>query len=206
MSTQTKKQSPQAQDTLLEQLRGMGRGVAKTVIHDVVGGVAQDALASLFGTPRAGDLEPGKKIEFGQPKDKPDRQENPFIIPQRREFHSPVYDETLNKIRSQERLVAQKIEEIRIELKALIIALKAVDKEIKHAVEENIIDPGVYHLNFLDRIKSILKVLRQNLSDSASWLAVMRSRKKQRTYWSLYKKKGTEFGLNHERVIATQVG
>lgn len=205
-------------DTLLEQLRDVGRGIASTVKTDLVGSVAHDALASLFGTPaKSGDLKPGQPVQFDAPtpQQTPPQEQQPFPFPERwpmmrkpheRLWQSPVNQEALNRLRAQEAQVAQKIEEIRWELKALIATIRNVDREITQAVNEQFIDPDAYHLNFLDRLKTILKLMRKNLSDSASWLSVMRSRKKERRYWSLYKKKGTEFGLNPDRVVATQVG
>ena len=217
MDSTTKKSQSKglSDDRLIEQLRDIGKGVVKTVGSDLVSGVAGDALSSLFGTPIQGDFQPGQAINLNQkshlsepplPQFLP---EMPFFGGFRRqqEAPKPLYSqETLNRIKAQETHVAQKIEEIRMELKALVMVIKNVNREIELAVSEQIIDPGVYHINFLDRLKTILKLMRQNLNDSASWLRVMRSRKKERKYWSLYKKKGTEFGLNPDRVVSTQVG
>ena len=203
-------------DRLIEQLRDIGKGVATTVSHDLVSGMAGDALTSLFGTPKQGELKPGQAVNFDQTPVPPEPSPMPQFLPEmpffggfrrQQEAPKPLYSqETLNRIKTQEAQVTQKIEEIRMELKALIATIKNVDREMELAVSEQIIDPGVYHINFLDRIKTILKLMRQNLNDSASWLRVMRSRKKERKYWSLYKKKGTEFGLNPDRVVSTQVG
>lgn len=210
-SSNTKPKSPISNDSLLEQLRDMGRGMVKSTTQDLVGGIAQDALSSLFGTPKSGDLKPGQSINLGdKPKAQTASKEDmwpPFM--KRREARpavNPWQNEALQRLRQQESLVAQKIEEIRIELKSLIATMKMVDKEMALAVDEKIVDPGLYHLTFLDRLKTMLKVMRKNMQDSASWLSVMRSRKKERKYWSMYKKKGTEWGLNNERSLATQTG
>ncbi len=209
-----KKKTPKSaynNDNLIEQLRDMGRGVAKTVKNDLVGGMAQDALSSLFGTPKSGTMTPGESLNL---KQSDTGNESPFwpekpqpaLWGRREQYHSQVSQEVINRLKTQESEVMHKIEEIRQELKALIIALKVADSQIVQAVENQIVDPGLYHLNFLDRIKTVLKLIRQNLHESRSWLNVMHSRKKQKGYWNQYKKKGTEWGLNPERVLATQVG
>ncbi len=217
---QKPKIKPVNKDSLIEQLRDIGRGVSSGIKNDLISGVASDALSSLFGTPKSGDLKPNQPINLNQPTppqatDFPDRArpypnfpESPFAprFPRREQFNSQYSEANLAKLRQKEAQTAQKIEEIRLELKALIQAIKSVDLEIQKAVDENLVDASAYHLSFLDRLKTVLILMRQNLNDSASWLSVMRSRKKQRMYWSLYKKKGTEFGLNNERVVATQVG
>ncbi len=204
-------------DSLIEQLRDMSRGVAKSVTQDVVSGVASDALSSLFGTPKkSGEMKPGQAVNLQPPT--PQTAPEDFPLPQAPEFWPPprfrrqqerqpaISPEVMARLQAQEAQVTQKIEEIRFELKQLMVTLKTVDSEIEKTVNEQLVDPGVYHLNFLDRLKTMLRLLRQNLNDSASWLSVMRARKKQRTYWALYKKKGTEFGLNPDRVVSTQVG
>lgn len=207
---------------LIEQLRDVGKGVTRSVTNDVFGGMTQDALSSLFGAPSSGTLRPGEPVQVGQNpplpsspypesfKMPPFMPEMPFFPGfqprQERPYVSPYSQETLNRLKEQEAKISQKIDEIRFELKALVATIKTVDTEVTRAVDDNMVDPGIYHLNFLDRLKTILKLLRQNLSDSASWLKVMRSRKKERKYWAMYKKKGTEFGLNPDRVVSTQVG
>lgn len=198
---------PYVKDSLIESLRDMGRGVAKTVKSDLAGGIANDALSSLFGTPKTGQMRPGEGINIDSKSPSPAYPEHPpHNFGRREQYFSQYSQEAIARLHHQEKEVTHKIEEIRLELKALIATLKVVDQDIQQAADSGIVDPGIYHLTFLDRLKTILKLIRQNLHESRSWLAVMRSKKKQRTYWALYKKKGTEFGLNPDRVVATQVG
>ncbi|MEK7166724.1 MAG: DUF5660 family protein [Patescibacteria group bacterium] len=223
MNDTSKKNQPKAylNDSLIEQLRDVGKGVAKTVGNDVLGGITSDALSSLFGTPKSGDMKPGQAVNVGTDPKSPMFPPNPFDGPmpfpspferqpmgygRREQFHSQYSQEVIAKIKEQESQVVKKIEEIREELRALIVTLKSVDRQVRQAVSENMVDPGIYHLNFLDRLKTVLKLIRQNISESGSWLNVMKSKKKQRSYWAMYKKKGTEFGLNPDRVVSTQVG
>lgn len=191
---------------LIEQLRDIGRGVGKNVTRDLLQGVTTDALSSLFGAPKQGVMHEGQEINLHKKPDKPEAIPESSPLKSRDRYRSPFADESLARLQRYEAEVDQKIEEIRQELKALIATLKVVDKQIEQAVDEQYIDPGLYHLTFLDRLKTILKLMRQNLTNSSSWLSVMRSRKKERLYWNMYKKKGTSFGLSNERNVATQVG
>ena len=189
----------------------MGRGVTKNVTQDLFSGVASDALSSLFGTPNKGQMQPGQEVNLGQapePQDYQDRPEFPFPFrrPERQSYQSPFSQEQMAMLQQKETEVARKIEEIRLELKALISTLRSVDREVQKAVNEETVDAGLYHLNFLDRLKTLLKLMRKSLADSSSWLAIMRSRKREKRYWNQYKRKGTTFGLSHERVVSTQVG
>lgn len=202
-------------DNLIEQLRDMGRGVAHNVTSDLISGVASDALSSLFGTPKSGQLREGQEINMNQAPPPPQQpEEMPFLRPEfpfrrpapREEYRSPFSQEQMALLQQQEAEVAKKIDEIRLEIKALIMTIRSVDRQIQQAVSQEMVDPGAYHLNFLDRLKTMLKLMRKSLADSSSWLNLMQSRKKEKRYWNQYKKKGTTFGLSHERVVSTQVG
>ena len=218
MSTQQPKpkQARPLNDSLIEQLRDLGRGFGTTVKDDLVGGVANDALASLFGAPKTGNLKPGQEVNLNQSQPKapaegahqlPQRPERfPFPFRRREQFKPQYSPETVALLRQQEAHVAQKIEEIRAELKHLIAEIKTVNQEIQQAVDGQLVDPDTYHLNYLDRIKIMLKNMLKQLGESRTWLTTQKSRKKQMGYWNQYKKKGTSFGLNHERTVATQVG
>jgi hypothetical protein len=208
--TNPKKNKVINQDSLIEQLKSLGGSIAGSVKSDVVSGISTDAFTSLFGVPQQGELTPGQPINLA---DKPVMQqempeETPFS-PQRTKpdmFIDRLTNETINRLKTQESQTAQKIEEIRFELKALIKTISNVNKELEMAVNANVVDAGEYHLAFLDRIKIMLKILRQNINSSGTWLNTMKSRRKERKYWNMYKKKGTSFGLSNERSVSTQVG
>jgi hypothetical protein len=213
----------QINDSLIEQLRELGRGVSSGVTDQLIGGVANDALNSFFGVPKSGNLQPGQEVRLGktaatQPASPPAAEQpfNPFALPGAERFPFPmrkreaprasISPEVVSRLRQQEAQVAHKIDEIRMEIKALIAEVKTVDKEIKEAADGQVVSPDTYHLNYLDRIKVMLKNMLKQLTESRSWLSTQKSRRKQRGYWAMYKKRGTTFGLSHERVVATQTG
>ena len=182
-----KKQAPPS-ESVLEALRQMGGGVGKTITKDVIGKVGSDALTSLFGqVPRSGELF------TNQPEVQPVQIRRPEIL------RPPM-------VRVEEINLKPQIEAVRAELKMLIASLKSFNQEVQKAVNEVPVQPGIYHLNFMERLKSILKILREQIDDSRSWLALSTNRKKQKGYWGMFKKHGTSFGLSSERTIATQAG
>lgn len=215
----TKTVKTQKNDNPVEQLRGMGQSVVKDVAG-LAGDVAEDALSSLLGTPpknhNQGTMQPGQPIDLSTPPPPaydtrparfPGMPEYPGMPGGRREVRAPgIAQETINRLREQEGRIMHEIEAVRQELRLLVATLKNVDQSIVNAVDGQMVDPGEYHLAFLERIKTVLKLIRQNLQSSNSWLNVMKTRKKQKGFWAQYKKKGTEWGLNNERSVATQVG
>jgi len=219
-----KNQSTSLTDNPVEQVRGIGRSVGKTVVKDLMGGIATDALASLFGTPKPatkGEMQPGQAVEMPSPKSAATPAEMPMSprmpwLPERfpgfpgharRPEQKPAFNlEVMRQLKEQEVLVQRKIDEIRVEIKQLIAEVKTVDKEIQQAAANEYVDPGEYHLNFLDRLKTALRLMLVEMKTSSTWLQTHQSKKKRMGYWNQYKKKGTTFGLSHERNVATQVG
>lgn len=191
---QKKKQVHFTNNSILESLRGLGTGVGKSLARDVAGGVGKSALSSLFGsTSTIGEFQMSQRAERS-----PER--FPHMGLQRTEATRPPV------VKLEEIGIKQKIESVRSELKALTASLKTLNTEIAKAVSEVPVHPGVYHENFFDRLRSIIKVLREQIEDSRSWLALWTQRKQKRNFWGLYKKHGTQFGLSSERTIATQAG
>jgi len=190
-----KKKSPSfTNDTILESLRGVGSSVVKTVTKDVVGRISSDVLSSLTAPiPKSGELKPDEELTFGREKGA----QTPFLRPEL----TPRVIATHEDFR-----IKQQIEAIRQELKALAASLAGLHQEVQKAVTEAPVDPGIYHLNFFEKLRSFLMLLRQQIEDSRTWLALSVSRKKKIGYWRMFKKHGTKFGLSSERVIATQAG
>ena len=192
-----KQPAARSNDSILEAIRGIGSGVGRSVAKDVIAKSATDALASLFGTPpkQQGEIKPNQSVDMLR---RQERAPLPRFI--RPEVKRQPY------VRVEETNLKPHIDAIRAELKMLAASLKSLNTEIQKAVTEVPVAPGVYHLNFFERLKSMLKILREQIDDSSSWLALQNNRKQKKGYWGMYKKHGTSFGLSHERNLATQAG
>jgi hypothetical protein len=183
-------------DSILEALRDLSGGVGKTVTRDVAGKVATDALASIFGAPiKQGEMHQNESIDFPveraprQPAGRPEIQPAQKVI-----FHEDPQ-------------VKQQIEAVRAELSALSKSIKMLTSDIQKAVTEVPVAPGVYHVTFYEQLRAVLQLLREQIDDSRSWLAVSAQRKQKKLgYWGMFKKHGTTFGLSNERSIATSAG
>lgn len=192
-----KPQQPKYQnDSILESLRSLGGGVAKTVARDVTGKVASDALASLFGAPakNQGELTPNKPLDFR-------KERQPFPG-----FRRPEMQPRAPFVHQEEPHLKEQIQAIQAELKALAASIKNLNTDVARAVTEVPVDPGIYHKNFFDRIRSTLRLLREQIDDSRTWMNLYSNRKQKKGYWGSYKKHGTSFGLSNERTLATQSG
>ncbi|MEK7141505.1 MAG: DUF5660 family protein [Patescibacteria group bacterium] len=196
-TSQPKKQSTIPNNSVLESLRDLGSGVGNTLAKDVMGGMATDALASLFGQPTGGDF---KRPQQPSVEGFPERQ--PFRPQMRRpEVYRPMIVD-----QREEAGMKQKLDSVRMELKALASSIKNLNSQIERAIEDIPANPGIYHVNFLERLRGVIRTLRENIEDSGSWLALWSGRKQKKKYWGMYKKHGTTFGLSSERNVSTQAG
>ncbi len=100
--------------------------------------------------------------------------------------------------------IRQEIETIKKQESTLLNEVKDVEKLTVEAMPEKV---GIYHVRFLELVLSILRTLREKISDSGTWLAAMMSKKKKRG--SLFavrsKKMGTQYSLSQELQSARSV-
>jgi hypothetical protein len=197
MTQQKKKSITYTNDNILEQLRSVSSDVPASTI-DAATKIGTDVLTSIFGgAPQMGELRPNEAIQLGEPQ----VEVEPVVRAPRVEVHTA--QPNVSELDMQTK---QQIEAIRVELKAIAQSLKGLHQEVLTAVETAPVDPGIYHLNFFEQLRSFLKLLRVQLEDSRSWLSASNSRKKKLGYWGMYKKHGTTFGLSNERSLATSAG
>jgi len=99
------------------------------------------------------------------------------------------------------------IKAIQEELKSLAGSVKNLDKEIDKAIDQIPVKPGVYHVNFLEKIKQAIILLKKHVEDASTWLEAFNQKSaKRHAYWGQFKKSGTQFSQSSERYVATSVG
>lgn len=196
-----KKQTRFVNDNILESLRGVGGSVAKTSV-DTAAKISSDVVSSLFGSlPTSGELGENQTIEFGKVAEVPRPEAVPAVQPRASDVLRP------GQVDMERMRLKQEIAAVRSELKALADSIKNLHTEVTKTVNEVPVEPGIYHVNFFARLRSILRILREQVDDSRTWLALSAQRKQRKLgYWGMFKKHGTSFGLSGERSIATQAG
>ena len=105
--------------------------------------------------------------------------------------------------------VNQKIEQIRLELKSLAKEIVFLDQSTQSAIEEELVEPGTYHLNFFEKLISFIRTMRKRVAESRHWAAMQSQRSQTKSYyWKMSNKKagGTMFSQSQERTVATQTG
>lgn len=211
----TKAQKQKNQDLVdqnpIEIIKGIGSSVVDSAIDNFGKQSVNSLWEQLLGTKNpqeedqtSGDLEEGREINLSKKKREraPQGPAEPGL-----DYKSEIIDVTKKVDRENTKALNSKIAEILAELKKITAASAEIAVEFKEVtVEQRIEQPGEYHVTFFQWMLSLVKSARQKIEDSGTWLSVMKSKKKQKGYWTMFKKHGTTFGLSNERVIATQAG
>jgi len=175
---------------------GVGAATASSFLEQILGSGKSEQ--------KHGDLAAGEALDLNALKDEAEHKpEVEAGIDYTREIvHAEVRVAQENKAEIQ-----NQVAQIMAELKKLIAASEELKTQFKEvAVEQRIENPGKYHLTFLEWLLAVISTARMKVEDSQTWLQMFASKKKQKQYWSQFKKHGTTFGLSNERVVATQTG
>lgn len=215
MSTKKQKRRTIQTEDSIEALKGLPSSVRKTVAQEgknVVSDIWKqmlhpDALPQNEAKPqrtqvqKSGDLKPGEELSLKEEKQlqaiEPGINYSREIIHAERKIQAENTHET--KVRIQEIII--EIKKLTKSSKELSIQFKDIEK-----MEQLPANAGKYHANFVEWVLSMVRSARERVDNAISWTSAMKSKKSQRTYWNLFKKHGTSFGLSGERTVATQVG
>jgi len=177
----------------IEALKSIGGQTARSVSHDVLGGVGRDFVQNLTGNGFASAENPFSHEEQIN-------LEVQRIARQRELNETKVFDRKAEEIKV-------RVEVIRDELKMLAKELAGMDTSLEKAIEEEIANPGTYHVSFFEKLRRLILDLRKRVADSSSWMETASYRKaSQGVYWGNVQKSGTKFLLSQERTMATQAG
>ena len=200
-SNKPKSKTPVLTDNFIEQLRSLSKGVGQSMAKDVIGGIPETAYDQFARRQRSGTLRPNEDLTLSQ-----SREQNPS---QQR------LQQEVARVRQEERAVfKQKEQQAQLEVKAIqqeLAKLVAVTKDlvdkIEIAAKVEPVNPGVYHLNFFEKLRQAIIIFRKRVEESADWLALFNQRSKRKGhYWNQFKKSGTKFLLSQERYMSTQAG
>lgn len=203
MNKKHKNQAARSHNNPFESLGNLMQGAGDSFINDLVAPSANDFFEQMLGieTPKAekhaGEMHAGEEVKLGEHKAESGEIAQEYV-------QEMIHPERAGSSENQE--IQVRIEQILVEIKRLTESSKELELEFKDvATEAPMAEVGKYHENFLEWVLATIKTARMRIEESAGWLSAMHS-KKDRKYWSMFKKHGTTFGLSNERVVATQTG
>jgi hypothetical protein len=148
---------------------------------------------------------PSSNENLGRPEQSPNPEDQIRQEILRAQQHREVQATDVFDRRREETKV--RIQVIKDELKALAKDLAGVDISLQKVIEEEIVNPGTYHVNFFEKLRKVIIDLRKRVADSSTWLEAMTERAgKKQGYWGKVSAHGTKFMLSQERYMATQSG
>lgn len=190
-------------DNPLEAIRDLGGSIGKQGIQ-AGKDIARGILESPFGNTKfqGGSYDP--ETESFAPSEGRGEEERKFRT-ERLRYIQKKQEFTLYS--KEQASTQRKINELLFEIKKLAQDTSILTVETQSlVVEQRVVNPGAYHLNFLTFVISLIKEARQKINESRFWLMAIKSKKEKRQYWAMFKKHGTQFALSGERVVATQAG
>lgn len=105
----------------------------------------------------------------------------------RRKLHDQINPvDTIDIFNAREQQVKKEIDQLRQELKLLVVEVASFHKEVEITLMTEVVDPGqngTYYLTFFQRLRSFIMLLRQKISSAKTWATQLHgksSKKKQR--------------------------
>ncbi len=204
-TSKAKKKKIQTQN-VLESLRDLGTGAAESVARDVID--PREILEQIVGAKKpkkfTGEISAGQSIEM---KD---------IISGKNEEQKNLEKQLAfeqNLRREQESLFAEKSNELKLQLKALMNEVENLASTTGDLVEEvNVanmqapIEPGIYHIMFFQKLLEFVKSYRKKVDEAVVWLHSVNTRAQKKNYWASYKKHGSKFLLSGEHYLTRSAG
>ena len=202
-STSQKRRAFRPADNFLEALRDLGKGVVNDVVDQAKITVTSDIPQS-FGL--SGSLEPNQSFSVGDLK-KAEQTGEARAESRFNDRLSRLSEEHRTLFLRQEAEVTKQIQSIQNEIALLAKSTGELVKEVQVAAIQAPVNPGVYHQNFFEHLRSIIKSLRLKAQDGKNWLASFNSRSSKRGYyWGQVAKSGSKFTLSQERYAVMSTG
>lgn len=189
-------------DSFIESMRDIGQGSFDSFRDDLVKETPKDFIRQLLGLEKgtinaSGELKAGESIVIDKVLEE-EREENKILRAQlaREQFLR----------RDQESYVSRQTQELKLELKAIHTETEKIAKEtlqlsqeVKIAVMQAPVKPGVYHLRFFQNLLSFMQSFRKKIHEANLWLQSANKRAQRRkTFWGQVSKGGAQRLLSGE--------
>ena len=205
-----KRKKPQASgDSFVEQLKSIGSSTVNSVKTDVVKGTAQTIFDQLLGSTATG--QPPKQEGLDQSfyedwiKGREDSAREEGRSEERAlQAHHKGQEQVLFSFADES--LKKEISDVRQELAMLVKTMSKVEATVEQAIMDNVVDAGVYHLNYFRKLKEWLKFMQKSMNDASAWLQMSTGRGKKSYYWAQSQKSGTKFSMSSEHSVARNAG
>ncbi len=194
----------------VESFKGIGSGIVDSATSDLGKGLMTGMWEQFLGADTekkkkqtSGELSEGEEVNLKELQEESRKTDiEPGI-----DYHGDIIHGEKRIAKEQEYALQNQIEQILVELQRIIASSKELEVQFREVtVEKRPVKSGKYHVTFMEWLLATVQTARMRIEDSASWLAVFKSKKGKKQYWNMFEEYGTTFGLSNERVVATQTG
>lgn len=206
---QKKSSSAPRGDSFVEQLKGIGSSAMSSLKTDVVKGTAQSIFDQLLGSAKTGQAPSPENNDSEALKEwVADREQKAAEEAklEERAFQNHKHGQEKVLFSLTDEKLKQELGAVRQELAMLVKTMGQVEAQIEQAVMQEVVDPGVYHLNFFKNLRSWLKIMRKSLEDASLWMSVSAGRKGKGYYWNQVSKSGSKYSMSSERNVQMGAG
>lgn len=193
----------------VESMRDMGGSVMKSLKNDVVKGTAQSIFDQLLGSAKSGqapDITNNNTPDLGAFIAEREQQAAEQARNQERAFHVHKAQETKVLFSHADESLRKEIDGVRQELQMLVASMDQIEKQVEVAMMDNIVEGGLYHLNYFQKLKTWLKFMRKSLQDGSAWLEMSSGRKSKGYFWTQEAKSGNKYSQSSERNVQMGAG
>lgn len=201
-SNNTQKRVQMPADSFAEALRGLSKNVGEEAKIQVKKAILDD-VPEMLGLKSSVDLKAGQQYSLADLE----KAKNEGESKAGKKYEHRLTQERTFFIQA-ETQVKQQITAIQEDIHKMAKSLGDLGKEVQIATMQSVVNPGVYHRNFFETLRSLISSLRTKVAESKNWLAANNARAKQKkgAYWSQAKQSGTKFTLSSERYMVTSTG
>lgn len=195
--------------SFVESMRDMGGSVMKSIKNDVVKGTAQSIFDQILGSAKTGtapDMGQANTPDLEAYIAERERSAAEQARGQERAFHVHKAQETKVLFSHADESVRKEIQGVRQELQMLVASMGQIEQQIEQAMMDNIVDGGLYHLNYFQKLKTWIKFMRKSLQDGSAWLQMSSNRKSKGYFWTQTAKSGNSYSQSSERNVQMGAG
>jgi len=202
----TKKQKP-LHTSALESLKDIGTSTASSLKKDVV--KPSEFIDQIIGTRRpqkySGEISVGESLEMSDVLS--GEHEEKKKIEKQLSFERKIrIDEEIGNEKKINELKMQ-LNAISKEILAIAVETEELSEDIKLAVMQAPVEPGVYHVIFFEKLLEFIKSFRKKISEAHVWLHALNKRAQKKNAWGArYKKHGAKYLLSGEHYLSRSAG
>jgi len=208
-SAKPKAQRQIKQSSVLESIKDVGVSTAKTVKKDLLQGTSKDFIQQLLGnypTKRAsGEVFPGESLEFDEVLN--GKHAENIKLKRQVQLERGLRQEEEQRSNKKANELKLQLNAIMQEIEALAETTQELGDEVKIAIMQAPIEPGVYHIVFFTKMLEFAKSFRKKINEAVVWLHAANKRAEKKNVWGQrYKKHGAKFLLSSEHYLTRSAG